>query len=210
MKVAVFGLGYVGTVTAACLAANGHEVWGVDVDKNKVEAIRSRAEPRCRTGSHRACRARPAVRAVCTPRCRVEQAIEDADVSLSASARPRPRRGAPTSIYSACRRRCDDCLAARKAGQPRFHSVVVRSTVPPGTVEGIGEKLSADLADSGQTAGVAMCPEFLRKGPASRISIRRPTRSSALRPLCRRVVSAPLLLHRAASCTSSTSARRRP
>jgi GDP-mannose 6-dehydrogenase len=36
MKVAVVGLGYVGTVTAACLAANGHDVWGVDVDPIKV------------------------------------------------------------------------------------------------------------------------------------------------------------------------------
>jgi len=32
MKVAVLGLGYVGTVAAACLAANGHDVWGVDID----------------------------------------------------------------------------------------------------------------------------------------------------------------------------------
>ena len=39
MKVAVVGLGYVGTVTAACLAANGHDVWGVDVDPVKVDEI---------------------------------------------------------------------------------------------------------------------------------------------------------------------------
>ena len=39
MKVAVVGLGYVGTVTAACLASNGHDVWGVDVDATKVDEI---------------------------------------------------------------------------------------------------------------------------------------------------------------------------
>src|ERR1700744_5086170 len=41
MKIAVFGLGYVGTVTAACLAAHGHDVWGVDVDAAKVAMIRA-------------------------------------------------------------------------------------------------------------------------------------------------------------------------
>ena len=39
MKLAVVGLGYVGTVTAACMASNGHDVWGVDVDAAKVEEI---------------------------------------------------------------------------------------------------------------------------------------------------------------------------
>jgi threonine dehydrogenase-like Zn-dependent dehydrogenase len=39
VKVAVFGLGYVGTVTAACLASNGHDVWGVDPEQAKVDAI---------------------------------------------------------------------------------------------------------------------------------------------------------------------------
>src|ERR1700761_8665491 len=45
MKVAVFGLGYVGTVTAACLAANGHEVWGVDPDELKVAAVSAGHSP---------------------------------------------------------------------------------------------------------------------------------------------------------------------
>ena len=45
MKVVVFGLGYVGTVTAACLAAHGHDVWGVDVDGAKVDDIRALRSP---------------------------------------------------------------------------------------------------------------------------------------------------------------------
>src|SRR5262245_2577939 len=45
MKVAVVGLGYVGTVTAACLAANAHDVWGVDVDVAKVEEINAGLSP---------------------------------------------------------------------------------------------------------------------------------------------------------------------
>ena len=45
MRVAVFGLGYVGTVTAACLASRGHEVCGVDVDASKVEMIAGGRSP---------------------------------------------------------------------------------------------------------------------------------------------------------------------
>ena len=45
MKIAVFGLGYVGTVTAGCLAANGHDVWGVDPDELKVAAVSAGHSP---------------------------------------------------------------------------------------------------------------------------------------------------------------------
>ena len=45
MKVAVFGLGYVGTVTAACVARQGHDVWGVDVDADKVRTVAGGESP---------------------------------------------------------------------------------------------------------------------------------------------------------------------
>ena len=57
MKVAVFGLGYVGTVTAACLASQGHDVWGVDVDAAKVDEVRAGRSPVAEPGlddAHRA------------------------------------------------------------------------------------------------------------------------------------------------------------
>ena len=45
MNISVFGLGYVGSVTAVCLAADGHRVWGVDKDKTKVDWLREGRAP---------------------------------------------------------------------------------------------------------------------------------------------------------------------
>ncbi len=100
MKVAVFGLGYVGTVTAAVLASNGHEVWGVDVDTGKVQAINDGKSTVVEPGLESL-----VANAVAESRLRattdVYGAIDGAELSLSASARRRRPTAARTSTTSA-------------------------------------------------------------------------------------------------------------
>ncbi len=159
MKVAVFGLGYVGSVTAACLAANGHEVWGVDVDTAKVDPIAQGRSPVVEPGLDELIAtavASGAMHATTDPRA----ALDRADVSLICVGTPSSPSGGTdlTHIGNAVR---DIAAASRSVTPPAsgFHTVVVRSTVPPGTVDTI---VAAEL--SGGSFGTAMVPEFLREG----------------------------------------------
>jgi GDP-mannose 6-dehydrogenase len=165
MKVAVFGLGYVGSVTAACLAVNGHDVWGVDVDTAKVDPIAAGRSPVVEPGLDeligRAVAA-GTLHATTSPR----EALESADVSLVCVGTPSsPSGGTDLShIRSAV---TDIAEAARTVAPPAtgFHSVVIRSTVPPGTVEDVVAATLAERLDGSRfTFGTAMCPEFLREG----------------------------------------------
>ena len=99
MKVAVFGLGYVGTVTAACLAANGHEVWGVDVDDSKVDAIRSGRSPVVEPGlSELVELVRTSGRLHATTSAR--EAVDNAEVSLICVGTPSTAQGGTNLMYS--------------------------------------------------------------------------------------------------------------
>jgi GDP-mannose 6-dehydrogenase len=165
MKVAVVGLGYVGTVTAACLAANGHDVWGVDVDAAKVEEINAGRSPVSEPGlGPIVAQAVAAGRLHATTSC--PAAVERADISLVCVGTPSTARGA--TDLSHIRRAVQDIASGLRSGQPPasgHHSVVIRSTVPPGTVEDVvAPSLAACLADTAIETGVAMCPEFLREG----------------------------------------------
>ena len=163
MKVAVFGLGYVGAVTSACLAAKGHDVWGVDIDETKVAMIRDGRSPVAEPGLDQlitevvlAGRLHATTSAV--------QALVRADVSLLCVGTPSTTEGRTNLTY--VYRVVDDLVAALKEVQPpttRFHAVVMRSTVPPGTVESIHDIVRAELDPTGLATGVAMCPEFLRE-----------------------------------------------
>ena len=165
MKVAVVGLGYVGTVTAACLAANGHDVWGVDVDAAKVDEICAAAARWPSPAWMRSSReAWPAAR--CTRRRRAPRPSTRPTCRLSASGTPSTARGGTDLSY--IRRAVDDIAAALAKLRPPAsgqHSVVIRSTVPPGTVEDVvSPALAGGLAGTDLAVGVAMCPEFLREG----------------------------------------------
>jgi len=165
MKVAVIGLGYVGTVTAACVASAGHDVWGVDVDAAKVDEICAGRSTVAEPGLDEL-----VAQAVgdgtlhATTSC--ADALDGADVSLVCVGTPSTARGG--TDLSGVRRAVDDIVAAMRVVQPpasRHHSVVIRSTVPPGTVEEVViPALSGGLAGRGVAVGAAMCPEFLREG----------------------------------------------
>ena len=165
MKVAVVGLGYVGTVTAACLASRGHHVWGVDVDAAKVDEIRSGRSPVTEPDLDAL-----VSRTVADGRLRAttsgEDALDQADVSLVCVGTPSEARGG--TDLSHVRRAIDDLVAALRATTPPAsgrHTVVIRSTVPPGTVENVVTPALTDgLAGTQIAIGAAMCPEFLREG----------------------------------------------
>ena len=164
MKVGVIGLGYVGTVTAACLASRGHDVWGVDVNAAKVHDIRAGRSTVAEPGLD-ALVAQTVTGGTLHATTSCADALDQADVSLVCVGTPSGARGSTDLSYVL--RAVDDIAAAMRIVRPpssRRHSVVIRSTVPPGTVEDVVTPALTGLAGTGITIGAAMCPEFLREG----------------------------------------------
>ncbi|PJJ56871.1 GDP-mannose 6-dehydrogenase [Mumia flava] len=165
MKVAVFGLGYVGTVTAAGLASAGHDVVGVDVDTMKVDAINRGDSPVVEPGIGELLG--DAVRAGhLRATCEAREAVAAADVSLICVGTPSGSHGETDLTYVS--RALLDLRSAMAAVEPPaggHHAVVVRSTVPPGTVTNVvAPVFTPDVVPQGWRVGAAMCPEFLREG----------------------------------------------
>ncbi len=163
MKVVVFGLGYVGTVTAACLAANGHDVWGIDPDELKVGAISAGQSPVVEPGLSELVASSVAAGALHAA-VRPDSALKDAEVSLLCVGTPSTSSGETNLAY--IYRVVEDLIGPLSDQLPEkaLHTVVIRSTVPPGTVEDVTAILRTPFQDSGLDVAVAMCPEFLREG----------------------------------------------
>lgn len=162
MRVAVFGLGYVGCVTGACLARMGHDVCGVDISPLKVRMIGEGRSPVLEEGLE------PLVsRMVKAGRLRAtlepEDAVHGSHISLVCVGTPSRKNGSAN---------LDHVLrAARDVGRSlrstkRFHSVVFRSTIPPGTMESrvIPALERSSGKHAGREFGVCYHPEFLREG----------------------------------------------
>jgi GDP-mannose 6-dehydrogenase len=164
VKVAIFGLGYVGAVTAAGLASQGHTVYGVDVDPLKVASLNAGKSPVVEPGiDELITQALAEGRLVATTDPAV--AVSGADVSLICVGTPSKPQGGTNLGYIA--QTVADIRGALEVAEPPasgFHAVVVRSTVPPGTGDEVVRPAFADLPEGGVRVGTAMCPEFLREG----------------------------------------------
>jgi GDP-mannose 6-dehydrogenase len=163
-RVSVFGLGYVGSVTGACLARAGHSVTGVDVNVEKVETLLAGRSPVVEPGL-----AELIAQEVGSGRLRatpdVEQAVEQSDVALVCVGTPsRPNGRIDVEALERVSREIGSAL--RRRAEP--FTVVVRSTVLPGTVESV--VVPALLAGGGlrfeSSLRVAVNPEFMREGTA--------------------------------------------
>jgi len=165
MKIAVFGLGYVGTVTAAGLAACGHEVVGVDVDATKVAALAEGRSPVVEPDLDELV-AEGVREGRLWATTSAASALHRAEVSLICVGTPSGQQGR-TELTFLDRVLADIRAAMWTASPPRsgHHSVVIRSTVPPGTgADRVAPVFAAEI--SGWSVGTAMVPEFLREGCA--------------------------------------------
>ena len=165
-RISIFGLGYVGAVSLACLARDGHQVIGCDIDPVKLNLIRARKSPILEEGIQELMRD-----VVDSGRVKVTddavQALNDSEVSFICVGTPSAANGSQdlTAIL-----RLAEQLGAALKNKREFHTIVIRSTVQPGTLE---EKIEPILErasgrKSGVDFGLAFQPEFLREGSSIR------------------------------------------
>lgn len=164
MRISVFGLGYVGTVTAACLSSEGHHVIGVDKNPTKVSLISAGKSPIVEAGvdaliadSYRAKRLSATDDA--------HAAVHSTELSIVCVGTPSARNGDLNLDF--VRSVCRD-IGEALASKATYHAVVIRSTILPGSMQALviptlkaasGKVLDKDF-------GVCFNPEFLREGSA--------------------------------------------
>jgi len=164
VKVSVFGLGYVGCVSAGSFAGDGHHVVGVDVNPDKVATINAGCSPIVEPGLEELlgrCASEGRLRATTD----TADAINNSDVSLLCVGTPSRKNGSLDLSY--LEKVCEEVGHALRA-KDGYHVVVVRSTVLPGTTHEV--VIPALERTSGKTYGdgfgVSVNPEFLREGTA--------------------------------------------
>lgn len=164
MRIAVVGLGYIGSVSSGCLPRLGHRVVGLDIDRNKVKALAEGRAPVLEPGLP-ALVTEAHAKGALTATTDVDEAVADSDVALICVATPsRPDGSADDSQLVAAVKSIGEAL--RRAGRTEY-AVIVRSTCLPE----VHRRLQALLAETSglsyeQGLGYASNPEFLREGAA--------------------------------------------
>jgi GDP-mannose 6-dehydrogenase len=164
MHISVFGLGYVGTVCCACFAQAGHDVIGVEPNEAKVKLVNDGQPPIIEARVPEMLR-----EAVANGRLRATsdavEAVLGSDISFICVGTPSQSNGALGT--KALREVCEQIGAAMKKKGAR-HTVVVRSTVLPGTTRNlvIPTLEAASGLKAGVDFGIANNPEFLRESTA--------------------------------------------
>ena len=164
MKISVFGLGYVGAVSSACLANGGHKVIGVDPNHTKVSLINEGKTPIIEEKiGELITEAVQAGKLRATPD--EVEAVSKTDLSFVCVGTPSQLNGNLDFKY--IRRVCEKIGAALK-NKSEHHVIVIRSTILPGTMKKIViptlEQFS--LKKAGEDFGVCNNPEFMREGTA--------------------------------------------
>ncbi|MNQ59186.1 GDP-mannose 6-dehydrogenase [compost metagenome] len=164
MRISIFGLGYVGAVCAGCLSARGHEVVGVDISPAKIDLINNGKSPIVEPGLEELLQ-----QGVKSGRLRgttdVGGAVRDTQVSFICVGTPSKKNGDLELDYieGVCRE-----IGFALRDKSERHTVVVRSTVLPGTVNNVVIPIIEDCSGkkAGVDFGVAVNPEFLRESTA--------------------------------------------
>ena len=166
MKISIFGLGYVGAVSLACLSRDGHHVIGVDIDRSKLELIACGKTPVVEEGMVELMQQVAASGRVSVT-TDSEQALLDSELSLVCVGTPSAAngsqdQGAILALAASMGR------ALRKKTTP--HVVVFRSTLVPGTVEDVLRPIIEEASGKKDGVDFHLCfqPEFLREGSSIR------------------------------------------
>ena len=159
MKVSIFGLGYVGAVTAGCLTKVGHTVVGVDVQAEKVESLASGISPIIEPELD-GLLAEAAKNGLLSATQNHEQAIKTTDVSLVCVGTPSAENGELNLQFV---RQVTGQIADTVRVSGKSHDLVLRSTMLPSSTQKIADDLLADLLGSGKLR-LFFYPEFLREG----------------------------------------------
>ena len=163
MNISIFGLGYVGCVSLGCLAQNGHIVIGVDIDTDKVDLI-NRGLPtiiekdidniiKDQFNNNRI-----------SATTNFREAVKETDISIICVGTPSTKEGHLNLeyIYKVAKQ-----IGVEIKGKKDFHTIVIRSTVLPGTNQKIGEIVEEVSGKKrNKDFGIVSNPEFLREGTA--------------------------------------------